>query len=264
MSQVHEVLFEIGLEELPARFIDNAEKQLLEKTTNWLTEERIRFEEAVTYATPRRLAIRIKGIDKEQKTIIEKVRGPKIDIAKDEEGNWTKAAIGFTKSQGKTVDDIIIEEVKGVSYTFIEKRIEGKQTFEVLKEFPTIIESIHFPQTMRWGSFEYRFARPIRWLVALMDEEVIPFQIENMKSDNVSYGHRFLGKEVTLQHPSEYEEKLKEQYVIASPEKREAMIKEQIEQLEKEQGDRKSTRLNSSHVAISYAVFCLKKKNKIT
>lgn len=236
MSQVHEVLFEIGLEELPARFIDNAEKQLLEKTTNWLTEERIRFEEAVTYATPRRLAIRIKGIDKEQKTIIEKVRGPKIDIAKDEEGNWTKAAIGFTKSQGKTVDDIIIEEVKGVSYTFIEKRIEGKQTFEVLKEFPTIIESIHFPQTMRWGSFEYRFARPIRWLVALMDEEVIPFQIENIKSDNVTYGHRFLGKEVTLQHPSEYEEKLKEQYVIASPEKREAMIKEQIEQLEKEQG----------------------------
>lgn len=236
MQTNHDVLFEIGLEELPARFIDKAEKDLYEKTTQWLKEERISFTEATTYSTPRRLAIYIKGIEEEQATIVEKVRGPNLEIAKDENGNWSQAAIGFTKGQGKTVDDITIEEVKGVSYTFVEKRIEAKQTFDVLKDFAEIIKAISFQQTMRWGDFSFRFARPIRWLVALMDDRVIPFAIENIKTDKVTVGHRFLGEKVTITSPSEYEQILAEQYVIASPTKREAMIEEQIKAIEKERG----------------------------
>lgn len=233
--QNNEVLFEIGTEELPARFIDRAEKELLAQTTAWLKEERIAFDQVVTFSTPRRLAIYIKGIAEEQETIVEKVRGPNLDIAKDAEGNWTKAAIGFTKGQGKTVDDITVEEVKGVSYTFVEKRIEGKQTKEVLKDFVNIIENIPFQQTMRWGDLSFRFARPIRWLVALLNDEVIPFEVAKVQSSNVTYGHRFLGSQIHLQDPSEYEAKLEENYVIASPKKREQLIVDQIKEIEKQE-----------------------------
>lgn len=253
--QTNEVLFEIGVEELPARFIDRAEKELYEKTTTWLNEQRISFVEATTYSTPRRLAIYIKGIEEEQETVVEKVRGPNIDIAKDENGNWSPAAIGFTKGQGKTVDDIIIEEVKGVSYTFVEKRIEGKKTSQILKDFTSIIESISFQQTMRWGEYSFRFARPIRWLVALLNDEVIPFEIADVKTGNTTYGHRFLGEKITLTHPREYEQKLEEQYVIANPRKREALIKQQIHEIEQEEGffiDIKNTLLNEVRNLVEY------------
>lgn len=194
MQTKHTVLFEIGMEELPARFIDDAQRQLLEKTTDWLKEERIGFEQMKAFSTPRRLAIIIKGIANKQETIVEKVRGPKLDIAKDKDGNWTKAAIGFTKGQGKSVDDIFVEEIKGIPYTFVEKRMEGKNTIDVLPDFNKIIKSLYFPQTMRWGSLSFRFARPIRWLVAMMDDQVIPMEIANVKAGNVTYGHRFLGE----------------------------------------------------------------------
>ena len=232
MQTNHEVLFEIGVEELPARFIDRAEKELADRTVAWLKEERIGFEEVMTFSTPRRLAIRIKGIDEEQETVVEKVRGPNLDIAKDAEGNWSKAAIGFTKGQGKTVDDITIEEVKGVSYTFVEKKTEGKPTIDVLANFADIIASIPFQQTMRWGEKTFRFARPIRWLVAMMDDQVIPFEIAGVHTGNETMGHRFLAGKVTLNNPSEYETTLEKQYVIANPKKRKQMIVDQIKQIE--------------------------------
>lgn len=232
MQTNHEVLFEIGVEELPARFIDRAEKELMERTVAWLNEERIGFEEVTTFSTPRRLAIHIKGIDEEQETIVEKVRGPNIDIAKDADGNWSKAAIGFTKGQGKTVEDITVEEVKGVSYTFVEKMTEGKQSIDVLANFVDIIASIPFQQTMRWGEKTFRFARPIRWLVAMMNDQVIPFEIAGVPTGKETRGHRFLGETVTLNHPSEYEATLEKQYVIANPKRRKQMIVNQIKQIE--------------------------------
>lgn len=235
MQTNHTVLFEIGIEELPARFIDRAEEQLRDKTAKWLTEERIAYEQIKSYSTPRRLAIVISGIANKQETVVEKVRGPKLDIAKDEDGNWSKAAIGFSKGQGKDVEDIFIEEIKGIPYTFVEKRMEGKNTVDVLPNFKEIVQSLNFPQTMRWGSLSFRFARPIRWLVAMIDATVIPIEIANVTSSNVTYGHRFLGEKITLQHPNEYESKLEENFVIVDPNKREQLIVEQIKQLENEQ-----------------------------
>src|SRR5690625_5513713 len=129
------VLFEIGIEELPARFIDDAEKQLREKTNQWMQDLRIDFETITSYSTPRRLAVLIKGIASEQTTIQEEVRGPSEQIAKDEQGEWSRAAIGFAKGQGKTTDDIYIKDVKGASYVFVEKRIEGQETIELLPSF---------------------------------------------------------------------------------------------------------------------------------
>src|SRR5690625_733594 len=113
-----DVLFEIGLEELPARFIDDAEKQLVKKTKQWFQESRIAFDSVTAFSTPRRLAVILQQVAKKQTTIKEEVRGPAVNIAKDTNNNWTKAAIGFTKGQGLSVDDIFIKEIKGTPYTF--------------------------------------------------------------------------------------------------------------------------------------------------
>src|SRR5690625_1495294 len=229
------VLFEIGIEELPARFIDDAEKQLREKTNQWLQDLRIDFETITSFSTPRRLAVLIKGIASEQTTIQEEVRGPSEQIAKDEQGEWSRAAIGFAKGQGKTTDDIYIKDVKGASYVFVERRIEGQETIELLPAFKQVIESIQFQQNMRWGEGSFRYARPIRWLVALYNQQVIPFKIANVESGQVTYGHRFLGEKFSLDSPLEYEEKLEKNFVIANPKKREQLIIDGAKQLEKEE-----------------------------
>lgn len=230
------VLLEIGVEELPARFIDDAEKQLKENTINWLQENRVQFESVESFSTPRRLALLIKNVAGKQSTITEEVRGPQLKIAQDEDGNWTKAAVGFTKGQGLQTDDIYTKDVNGVPYIFVKKEIVGKPTVEILPNLKDIIASIQFPQTMRWGTLSFRFARPIRWLVALFNDEVIPFEIANVKTSNVTRGHRFLGKEVTIKDPLQYETLLEENYVIASPEKREKLIVEQIKAIEEKEG----------------------------
>lgn len=232
----NQVLLEIGLEELPARFIDQAEKQLLDKTTTWLQDLHIEFEAIESFSTPRRLAVLIKGIAAEQKTITEKIRGPQTKIAKDEDGNWSKAAIGFSKGQGQSPEDIFVQEVKGVEYIFVEKITEGKATLDVLPGLQQIISDIHFPQTMRWGNGSYRYARPLRWLVALYNNTVIPFEIARVHTGNKTYGHRFLGDEAIIDDPLAYEDVLARNFVIVNPKKREQIILEQIKQLEKEQG----------------------------
>lgn len=228
------VLLEIGIEELPARFIDNAEEQLLNKTKRWLEDMHITFGQVSSFSTPRRLAVIIEEIAAEQTTITEVVRGPQTKIAKDEAGEWTKAAIGFAKGQGKTPNDIYIEEVKGLEYIFVEKVTEGKKTEDVLPGLKDIVTSIHFPQTMRWGNESFRYARPIRWLVALYNETIIPFDIAHVSTGNKTYGHRFLGNEVEITNPLSYEEMLENNYVIADPKKREKLILEQIQSIEEE------------------------------
>lgn len=234
MSMSNHVLLEIGIEELPARFIDNAEEQLLNKTKRWLEDMHITFGQVSSFSTPRRLAVIIEEIAAEQTTITEVVRGPQTKIAKDEAGEWTKAAIGFAKGQGKTPNDIYIEEVKGLEYIFVEKVTEGKKTEDVLPGLKDIVTSIHFPQTMRWGNESFRYARPIRWLVALYNETIIPFDIAHVSTGNKTYGHRFLGNEVEITNPLSYEEILENNYVIADPKKREKLILEQIQSIEEE------------------------------
>src|SRR5690625_2657869 len=231
---MNNVLFEIGVEELPARFIDDAKKQLFERTKQWLDDQRITYETIETFATPRRLAILIKDINEYQLPLTEEIRGPAQAIAQDENGEWTKAAIGFTKGQQKSVDDIYIKEIKGKPYIFVKKETKGEAAKDLLTDFPKIIKTINFPQTMHWGTESYLFARPIRWIVALYNDEVIPFSIAKVSTSNKSYGHRFLGKTVTLSDPLAYEQVLKENYVIANDHKREKMIVEQLKQLERD------------------------------
>src|SRR5690625_2156078 len=125
------VLFEIGMEELPARFIDDAEKQLKEKTEQWLKKLRIEFSSIRSFSAPRRLAVLINEVADEQTELKEEVRGPKLEIAKNKDGLWTKAAIGFAKGQQATTEDIYIQQVKGIHFIFVQKQFEKKQSVEL-------------------------------------------------------------------------------------------------------------------------------------
>src|SRR5690625_5020188 len=218
---MNNVLFEIGLEELPARFIDHAEQQLIEKTEQWLKELRVNYKSLSSFSTPRRLAILIHGISEKQSSTKEEVRGPSEKIAKDSEGNWTKAAIGFTKGQGKSTEDIYVKQIKETNYIFVENYIEGKSTHEILPSFQQIIESINFPENMHWDTESIRYARPIRWLFALYNKEIIPFEIAHVPTSNITFGHRFLGEKIVLEDPLAYEDQLKENFVIAHAQQRE-------------------------------------------
>ncbi|MEN1970677.1 glycine--tRNA ligase subunit beta [Lentibacillus sp. N15] len=231
-----DALFEIGLEEMPARFIDDAEKQLREKTQEWLEELRISFSSISSYSSPRRLAVLIHDMAEEQAVLEEEVKGPAVKIAQDTDGNWTKAAIGFTKGQGKTTDDIYTKDVKGTTYIFVKKHIEGNPSDMMLPSFKDIIEAIKFPQNMHWGKEKLRYVRPIRWLVALYDDQVIPFTVAHVETGRQTRGHRFLGKEVALNHTREYIDRLAENFVIAEPAKREKLIIDGIKELESQQG----------------------------
>jgi len=230
------VLFEIGLEELPARFINDAERQLGEKTAAWLSDERVAYDSLTTYQSPRRLAVLIRNIAEQQETIEEEAKGPAAKIAKDAEGNWSKAALGFARGQGKSPEDFYEKELKGVSYLYVNKTIEGKPVEEVLPNFVDLITSIQFGKNMRWGNETMRYARPIRWLVAMHDSNVIPFELAGVHTSNTTFGHRFLGGEITIDSAENYESLLESQYVIPTFERRKNIILEQVKDLEKQHG----------------------------
>lgn len=224
-------LLEVGLEDMPAGVIANTEKQLIDKTKSFLTEANLTFTEIIGYSTPRRFAVMVKELAKKQPDETLTVRGPAQKIAQDEEGNWTKAAIGFSKGQGGSVDDLIIKEEKGKPYVFIEKFVPGKSAQEILQGMEQVILDIEFPKNMKWGNFSYHYVRPIHWLVALLDDEIVPFEVFGVPTGRTSQGHRFLGEAVEITIPEEYESLLEKQAVIPKRAERQAMIVEQIQDL---------------------------------
>ncbi len=228
------LLLEIGLEELPARFVTTSMNQLGEKVQKWFSEKAIEFGKVEVFSSPRRLAVLVQDVAEAQKDIDEEVKGPAKKIALDAEGNWTKAAIGFTKGQGMSTDDIYFKEIKGVEYVHLNKFIKGQPTKELLTELQSIITGMTFGKNMRWADQELRFIRPIKWLIALFGQEVVPFSIADVPTGRETKGHRFLGETIAIEDPTEYEAKLAEQYVIANPDKRRNMILTQIKELEAE------------------------------
>lgn len=231
----HSYLLEIGLEEIPAHVVTPSIQQLAQKVAKFLKENRLSYDSIEQFSTPRRLAIRINGLGDRQPDIEEDAKGPARKIAQDADGNWTKAAIGFTKGQGLTVDDITFKTIKGTEYVYVHKLIQGKTTQEILPGIKDVVESLNFPTMMKWANYDFKFVRPIRWLVSILDDEVLPFQILDIKAGRQSQGHRFLGKTVDLANPSEYEEKLQAEFVIVDAEKRKALIREQIQAIAQEE-----------------------------
>ncbi|MDF9760534.1 glycyl-tRNA synthetase beta chain [Peribacillus simplex] len=231
-----DLLLEIGLEELPARFVTASMKQLSDKVQKWLMEKAIEFGEVEAFSTPRRLAILVKDVEESQKDIEEEAKGPAKKIALDSEGNWSKAALGFVRGQGMTSEDIYFKELKGVEYAHVNKFIKGQPTVQLLSELAEIISGMTFPKNMRWANQELRFVRPIKWLIALFGNEVVPFSIAGVETARETKGHRFLGDSAIIEQPARYEETLKEQFVMADPDKRRQVILDQIKGLEQEKG----------------------------
>ncbi|MFJ7746214.1 glycine--tRNA ligase subunit beta [Peribacillus sp. NPDC097295] len=231
-----DLLLEIGLEELPARFVTASMKQLSDKVQKWLTQKAIEFGEVEEFSTPRRLAILIKDVAESQKDIEEEAKGPAKKIAVDSEGNWSKAALGFVRGQGMTAEDIYFKELKGVEYVHVNKFIKGQPTGKLLSELQDIITGMTFPKNMRWANQELRFVRPIKWLIALFGKEVVPFTIADVETGRETKGHRFLGESAIIDTPDQYVTSLNEQFVMANPEKRRHVILEQIKNLEQENG----------------------------
>ena len=223
------LLLEIGLEEMPAHVVWPSSKQLEEKVTKFLTDNSLTFESIESFSTPRRLAIRVTNIPERQDDVQEEVKGPAKKIALDAEGNWSKAAQGFVRGQGLTTDAITFRELNGVEYVYVTKYIHGKESKEVLTGLVDVVKGLNFPTMMHWGETMFEYIRPIHWIVALLDEEVIPFEVLDVQTGRTTEGHRFLGDQVELADPSEYDVKLTEQFVIADAQKRQQMIREQIE-----------------------------------
>lgn len=228
------LLLEIGLEEIPAHIVTPSMQQLENKIVAFLADHHLAFETIRAFSTPRRLAIHVTNLAEKQEDTQEEVKGPAKKIALDAEGNWTKAAQGFVRGQGVTTEAITFKELKGVEYVYVTKKTKGKTAKEVLTGLKEVITSLTFPVTMHWSNYDFTYIRPIHWIVALLDEEVIPFEILDVKTNRHSRGHRFLGEEVTFAHADEYETKLAEQFVIADPVKRKKMITNQIQVIAEE------------------------------
>lgn len=225
----HNFLLEIGLEEIPAHVVTPSINQLAQRVAKFLDENRIAYGEIKPFSTPRRLAIQVLDIADHQPDIDEEAKGPAKKIALDAEGNWSKAAQGFVRGQGLTTDDITFKELKGVEYVYVTKHIAGKPVEEVLPGLKDVVMAMTFPTTMKWANNSFEYVRPIKWLVALLDNELIPFSILETSVDRSSRGHRFLGSEVLFADALDYEKTLKDQFVIADANARKELIRAQIE-----------------------------------
>lgn len=234
-----EFLLEIGTEEIPAKFLPGAIKQLEELAQKALDKEKLTYEQIRVWATPRRLVLNITGLPEKQADVTEEVKGPAKKAAFDAEGKPTKAVEGFARSQGVALADLLIKEVNGVEYVFARKEIKGRSTVEVMTELaPTFISGLSFPKPMRWAHYDFRFARPIRWLLCLLDDQVLEFKLENLVSGRLTYGHRVLGPgPFTVNHASEYRQLLLEKgYVMVDQEERRRQVWQQIQDLAAREG----------------------------
>jgi len=221
-----DLLFEIGTEELPWGAVQDGRRQLAENAAALLSRERLNHGDIVVYSTPRRLALLVKGLDERQEDIATEMRGPSREAAYDAEGNPTKAAEGFARSRGLHVGDLEIRATEKGDFVFAVVREEGKPAGEVLPGvLEELIGSFSFRKSMRWGDGEFRFARPVRWLVALFGEEVIDLSLEGLRAGRITRGHRFLSPgEVEVAETGAYLEVLRTHHVLADEEERRGVI----------------------------------------
>ena len=221
-----DLLFEIGAEEIPAGFMPNILGQLKTLAETKLNDAHLPFESIATYGTPRRLALIVKGLADTSAEISERHKGPSASIAYDADGNATKAAIGFARGKGLDVADLVVED----GYIYAETKTAGIPAKDIVTDMlPQLITGLNFPKSMHWGNLDAKFVRPVRWLVALLDEEVIPVEFATVKSGNVTRGHRFLGAdEITIKNAASYVDTLKENFVMVDQDARRELISKQL------------------------------------
>ena len=240
VNNMAELLFEIGTEEIPARFIKQTLIDIEDFAKNKFAEAHIAYKELVVKSTPRRLVLQVHGLASTTETVKEVFKGPAAKAAYDEAGNFTKAAIGFAKSKGLEASDLKVAEISGGQYLVAEVTKEGQAVEELL---PSILQDLashlSFPKNMYWKEKGTRFARPVRWLVALCDDRVIPFEFAGLATSRFSRGHRFMGgKSILIDTATDYDKKMEENFVVTDPRNRAKMILSGIAEIEKKLGAR--------------------------
>ena len=225
-----ELLLEIGTEEIPAGFVPQALMDLEALAKRELEASRIDFSGSKTFGTPRRLALVIESVSEKQRDEETRKIGPSKQAAFDAKGNPTKAAIGFAKSQSVPAESLTVIQTEKGEYVCAVKKESGRLTAELLSSLlPKWILSIPFQKSMRWADVPIRFVRPIHWILALFGGEVVPFEVGNIRSGNVTYGHRFMHPgPITVKDFQSYLQKTREASVIVDPVERKRKIKDEM------------------------------------
>ncbi|NLF46369.1 MAG: glycine--tRNA ligase subunit beta [Syntrophomonadaceae bacterium] len=225
-----DLLLEIGVEEIPSAYMTEALANLKENAVLKLSQARLNYQSINCFGTARRLALIVNGLDEGQSDAVIENRGPKKSVAFDAEGNASKAGLGFARGQGVEFKELEIREHAGLEYMYAVKKEKGAPTEEVLPEIlKEIIQSLSFPRSMRWGIYQFRFARPIRWLTVVYEDQLVELKIENVVSGMYTMGHRFLSSgRLEIKNLADYREKLQENYVVLNQLERKDMISRQI------------------------------------
>jgi glycyl-tRNA synthetase beta chain len=233
-------LLEIGTEELPAGYINEAQERLKELMSEALKTANLDFASLSCLSTPRRLALTVTGLPELQSTTTKKVKGPPAEASFNADGTAKPAAAGFASKHGLTVAELDREQQGATTYLIANVTTKGKAAAEVLSEIvPKVIAQLSGERMMRWGSSDFKFSRPIRWLVSLMDEKVVAISVEGIEAGRQSWGHRILSpKPVTIGSPESYAEDLHRANVLVNPEERRQIIIKQVTELAASLGGR--------------------------
>ena len=231
-------LLEIGVEEIPSSYVYKTKVQLKEKFEKLLNDNKLTYDSVNVESTPRRFAIFIENINSSTNDEIISVKGPSKAIAFDENGNPSRALQGFLKGQNKEVADVIIKDFNGSDYVFVESKEESKSVADVLRDnVYELVKSISFPRSMRWGGKSIRWARPIRYFLSLLDDEILKFDAEGIRVSNITKGHRSLGSDhIVVDKIENYEKLLRENYVILSYKERRDIILRGLNKHDMEKG----------------------------
>ncbi len=225
-----DLLFEIGTEELPSWYVDQGREALHERVTALLEDAGLPYAQVTSFATPRRLAVRVTGLPEATERTTVKRRGPSAKVAFEADGSPSKAAAGFARGLGVDPNALRVETTERGDYVVVELEVGGEPTAEVLPErLAEVVRSLPAPRKMRWGSGELAFVRPVSWLVALLDDTVLPVDVDGLKADRVTRGHRFMAPDpIALDHPGAYEDRLRDAFVLASPQERRDRLREAL------------------------------------
>lgn len=220
-------LLEVGTEELPYKFIPSAIEQLNKGFTTFLNDNKVKFSDVKVYATPRRLAVIVDGLENKTEDEEKIVKGPIAKVAFDEAGNLTKAGEGFARKNNLSKEDLYIED----NYVHAKIVIKGKPIEELLQEnVPSIFMKLQGSHFMRWGYNDEKFSRPIKWIVSILDENEVKIKIIDKESSNHSRGHRFSTQDILIKHPDNYVEEMKKAHVIVDQAERKQIIVEKAKE----------------------------------
>jgi len=234
------LLLEIGTEEIPARFMPHILEAMEKSMDSLLNESRITHGPIKAMGTPRRLVTLVKDVNEQQEEIITKITGPPRKAAFKEDGTPTRAALGFARSQGVDLQELKVVSTEKGEYVYVEKHERGDRTINIL---PSVLEKflkgLSFPKSMKWNRSGIRFARPVRWILALFGEDVIPVSFAGIKSDRITRGHHFMSPEpVEIKNAEDYVSRIRRHFVIVDHGERKKKIEEDIQSIASRKGGR--------------------------